>query len=304
MSPPNYKLKPLSPAISAFQFPGKQPESPLRCVTSPTVMSDDYFGQQPISSNYHSNKGKPAITLAHTDSKDEYVYRNKVIILDKETKQKLRAMGEIPLENEWTFWYDKFVPNLPATDYEANLQVISSAKTLQKFWAIHNNIDGPDKLGFRSTFHFMKKGIKPIWEDPHNEYGGSYNFKINKQHTVLAWRDILVLLIGENMDWIKNTVYGVSVSCRQHVDNYQIWTAHSNSKINDTLVKSTLTELLYPADIQSFYFKMHKSHADFKPTTPTTPTLTLRPIELRTKITEESIEKVVQDIERLKLRVQ
>lgn len=92
-------------------------------------------------------------------------------------------------------------------------------------------------------------------EDPHNEYGGSYNFKINKQHTVLAWRDILVLLIGENMDWIKNTVYGVSVSCRQHVDNYQIWTAHSNSKINDTLVKSTLTELLYPADIQSFYFK-------------------------------------------------
>lgn len=49
---------------------------------------------------------------------------------------------------------------------------------------------------------------------------------------------------------------------------------------------------------------MHKSHADFKSTTPTTPTLTLRPIELRTKVTEESIEKVVQDIERLKLKVQ
>ncbi|KAI8644270.1 translation initiation factor eIF 4e-like domain-containing protein [Parasitella parasitica] len=211
-------------------------------------------------------------------------------------------MGEIPLQNEWTFWYDKFVPNRPATEYEANLQVISSVKTVQKFWAVHNNIDGPDKLGFRSNFHFMKKGIKPIWEDPHNEYGGSYNFKINKQHSVIAWRDILVLLIGENMDWIKNTVYGVSVSCRQNVDNYQIWTAHSNSKIDDELVKSTLTELLYPADIQLFYFKMHKSHADFRPATPTTPTLKLNSFESRPKVTEESIEKVVQDIERLKLR--
>jgi len=102
MSPPNYKLKPLSPAISAFQFPGKQPESPLRCVTTP--VPDDYFGQ-PISSN--NSKSKPEITLAHTDSKDEYVYRNKVIVLDKETKQKLQNMGEIALENVWTFWYDK-----------------------------------------------------------------------------------------------------------------------------------------------------------------------------------------------------
>lgn len=94
-----------------------------------------------------------------------------------------------------------------------------------------------------------------IREDPHNEYGGSYNFKINKYHSVLAWRDILVLLIGENMHWIKNNVLGVSVSCRQHVDNYQIWTAHNNSKIKDNLVKTTLIDLLYPADIQSFYFK-------------------------------------------------
>lgn len=67
---------------------------------------------------------------------------------------------------------------------------------------------------------------------------------------------------------------------------------------------------------------MHKTHADFQKSssTPTTPTLytnintsyksnnnnnndiiTLRPIEMRRKITEENIEQVVQDIERLKL---
>lgn len=89
-----------------------------------------------------------------------------------------------------------------------------------------------------------------------NEYGGSYNFKISKKQTVTVWRDIMVLLIGENVeDWIKNTVYGVSVSSRQHVDNYQIWTGGSNKNIQDSIVRSKLEELLYPADIQSFYFK-------------------------------------------------
>lgn len=102
----------------------------------------------------------------------------------------------------------------------------------------------------------MKKGIKPIWEDPMNEYGGSYNFKISKNQSAIAWRDILVLLIGEQVEgWINNTVFGVSISSRQNVDNYQIWTAHHNMNIQDVIVKSKLQELLYPADIQSFYFK-------------------------------------------------
>lgn len=98
MPPPNYKLKSLSPAISAFQFPGKQPKNPIKCLT-PTTVPEDYFGQIPSTTNN--------ITLAHTDNEDEYIYRNKVIVLDKDTKQKLKSMGEIPLENEWTFWYDK-----------------------------------------------------------------------------------------------------------------------------------------------------------------------------------------------------
>jgi hypothetical protein len=59
---------------------------------------------------------------------------------------------------------------------------------------------------------------------------------------------------------------------------------------------------------------VHKTHTDFqKPaSTPTTPTLTRpsdmalslssRPIEMRRKITEENIDRVVHDIEKLKLR--
>jgi hypothetical protein len=63
-------------------------------------------------------------------------------------------------------------------------------------------------------------------------------------------------------------------------------------------------------------YLVHKTHTDFqKPSsTPTTPTLyksnshsdmalslSARPIDIKRKITQESIEQVVQDIERLKL---
>ncbi|OAD72163.1 hypothetical protein PHYBLDRAFT_25471, partial [Phycomyces blakesleeanus NRRL 1555(-)] len=125
-----------------------------------------------------------------------------------------------------------------------------------KFWSVYNNIDGPEKLGFRSNLHFMRKGIKPIWEDPRNEYGGSFNFKIPKAQSPLAWRDLLVLLIGERVEGcIDDTVCGVSVSSRQQCDSYQIWTANGHNSAQDVEVQNQLASLMKPAEIQSFYFK-------------------------------------------------
>ncbi|KAI8098010.1 translation initiation factor eIF 4e-like domain-containing protein [Gilbertella persicaria] len=262
MSQVQKKIKSLSPSVSAFQFL-VQPQKTNTVELTRSATPDDYFSSSSTSTSSSD---------AQDEQEDEstFIYRQKLYVITPETRQKLLAMGQLPLESEWTFWYDKFVPNLSATDYEANLKIIATISSVQKFWSIYNNIDGPERLGFRSNYHFMKKGIKPIWEDPHNEYGGSYHFKIPKQYTKTTWRDILVLLIGGQLeDSIKNTIYGVSISSRQHVDNYQIWTAQNNTTLSDEVVKSALNELLQPTEIQSIYFKIHKTHADFRPSTPT-----------------------------------
>lgn len=39
--------------------------------------------------------------------KDGYVYKDEVIILDEEKKEQLLKVGEITLQSEWTFWYDR-----------------------------------------------------------------------------------------------------------------------------------------------------------------------------------------------------
>ncbi|KAJ8664062.1 hypothetical protein O0I10_000340 [Lichtheimia ornata] len=343
----------LSPAVSAFQFKPNH----LRHNRSMERLDSAAVTSRPIGggssgpghgSNHHlstsldmkrshSNRTmhnntrakspvspRPSVTTGSCIIKDGYVYKDEIVILDEKKKEELLKVGEIRLQSEWTFWYDRYVPNLSASEYEANLQVISTTGSVQKFWSVYNNIDGPDRLGFRSNLHFMRKGIKPIWEDPQNENGGSYNFKIPKHHSPLAWRDLLVLLIGEKVEgWLGDVVCGVSVSSRQQCDNYQIWTAHNhqNDPEADARVKAKLIEVLRPAEIQSFYYKVHKNHAAFQKqqsppnhannkdsnttTTSSTTSSSLKlkaPFEMRQKITEQSIEKVVADIERLGLK--
>jgi hypothetical protein len=119
-----YKIKTLSPAVSAFQFqtssascassPSNGRKKSLVCVTTPSALSnasDDYFGQ-PKSHYTTSLPGTPVLNQPSEDVEDtldenSYVYKNKVVTLDEETKQHLLKMGMLPLESEWTFWYDK-----------------------------------------------------------------------------------------------------------------------------------------------------------------------------------------------------
>ncbi|CAO3597085.1 unnamed protein product [Absidia cylindrospora] len=345
MTPPPIDNSNLSPAVSAFQQFGSSSgrTSPSVLSTSPndTLRNNNNQHMSPpvtktsqdnpsFSGSFDSSSSTIAPSQLPVHIKDGYVYKDKVVILNQAKKDQLLKIGIILLQSEWTYWYDRYAPNLPASEYEANLQVISTVGTVQKFWSVYNNIDGPEKLGFRSNLHFMRKGIKPIWEDPKNEYGGSYNFKVSKHHSPLVWRDLLVVLIGEKIEQcLQDTVCGVSVSSRQHCDSYQIWVSSGQDKNdNGTAIKSTLADLLGPADIQSFYFKIHKNHAAFQKdggpikshgssnynslytkynkspivTRPASPPSPPQLTEMRQKITEENIEKVVADIERLGLK--
>lgn len=46
----------------------------------------------------------------------------------------------------------------------------------------------------------MHKGVKPLWEDPQNERGGAWNFRIAKASTPVVWRELLMALVGEQFE--------------------------------------------------------------------------------------------------------
>lgn len=99
----NYKVKALSPAVSAFQFQVKTGASSLGAGLGDGSLkistTEDYFNSL---KGYQSSPSTPTIP-----AKEDYVYKDQVIVLDEETRVKLTQMGQLPLDAEWTFWYDK-----------------------------------------------------------------------------------------------------------------------------------------------------------------------------------------------------
>ena len=46
--------------------------------------------------------------------------------------------------------------------------------------SLFNNIKPPSWLPQRTDLHLFKEGIKPAWEDPLNEKGGSWTYALPK----------------------------------------------------------------------------------------------------------------------------
>lgn len=50
---------------------------------------------------------RPSVTTGSCIIKDGYVYKDEIVILDEKKKEELLKVGEIRLQSEWTFWYDR-----------------------------------------------------------------------------------------------------------------------------------------------------------------------------------------------------
>ena len=45
---------------------------------------------------------------------------------------------------------------------------------VEHFWRVFNNIKPPSMLEIGTNYHFFRKGIQPLWEDPANKKGGKW----------------------------------------------------------------------------------------------------------------------------------
>lgn len=118
--------KSLSPAVSAFQFkPVHHTLSPCRSLemtsSQRSLSSEGVQSASPSSRDLRRSQSNHAMRAAAASSssslstsprvqtviQDGYVYKDEVIILDKEKKEELLKVGEITLQSEWTFWYDR-----------------------------------------------------------------------------------------------------------------------------------------------------------------------------------------------------
>jgi len=135
-----------------------------------------------------------------------------------------------PLENEWSFWYDK----RPAAgkrvrgeqeSYESNLREVGNFGTVEDFWRYYNHLVKPSRIENNSNYHFFKKGIKPMWEDSQNAKGGKWvlTLKGNDKYAADAlWENVILALVGETLD-TGDEICGAVFSKRKVGDRIAVW---------------------------------------------------------------------------------
>ena len=85
------------------------------------------------------------------------------------------------LEHEWNAWYDHSTPGRNAKDYDKGLLNMCTVTSVENFWGCYNNMPPLNSLDLKCGFHFMLKGVKPIWEDASNKIGGIWKIRVKKE---------------------------------------------------------------------------------------------------------------------------
>ncbi|XP_065674452.1 eukaryotic translation initiation factor 4E type 3 isoform X2 [Hydra vulgaris] len=171
----------------------------------------------------------------------------------------------IPLKTPWTMWYDRYERGLSAAEYQANLKKIYTVRTVQGFWSVYNHIPPVGSIGWGS-YHLMRDERRPIWEDPENVKGGYWKMRCPKNKTALAWKDLILALIGEQFtDYVgkDDCIVGASVSVRDRDDILQIWNDNS-SAVGSAKVLTRLAEIAPGFDTTGAFYKAHQSHQAFE----------------------------------------
>ncbi|EPS39236.1 hypothetical protein H072_7014 [Dactylellina haptotyla CBS 200.50] len=189
----------------------------------------------------------------------------------------LKKMRPLPLRHEWTFWHDKYQAETGSgtaaggDGYASQLKELANLSTIQDFWQVYNNTPF-ESLALRDSLLLFKKNVKPIWEDPRNNKGGSWTFRISKNggNSSDFWKETLMMAIGEVLQEVVekgDDICGVSISVRFNSHLILVWNRDSsNQKSIDAILKrvlENLSEEIRPLP-QNYYYKKHSEHKGYK----------------------------------------
>uniref|UniRef100_A0A0K0EJG9 EIF-4F 25 kDa subunit n=1 Tax=Strongyloides stercoralis TaxID=6248 RepID=A0A0K0EJG9_STRER len=140
------------------------------------------------------------------------------------------------LEHE--FLLSSFVktPEVEWDNYEHLTTPIAIFKSWEQFWRIILHIQRPTEIKSRCYIHLFKDGIKPLWEDPGNVYGGRFMITYKKKDTLadLHWEKMLLAFLGSNFH--DSLISGIVLSVKRNNLVISVW-------INDASKREKLNNL-------------------------------------------------------------
>ncbi|OJD10801.1 hypothetical protein AJ78_08286 [Emergomyces pasteurianus Ep9510] len=181
----------------------------------------------------------------------------------------LGKLRPLPLQYHWTVWYEKYSES---SNYDERLYILhEDVADIGTFYRVYNNYPW-DKVRVRDTVHIFRKGTKPVWEDPENQKGGCWTFRVPKAKSEAFFHEVAILCLANEfqaaLEAEHDHVLGISTSARYNSHLISIWNkSGSNPKaikaLEDTVLKR-LSPDLRPSSSRSYFYKRHDEHEGFK----------------------------------------
>ncbi|XP_057335705.1 eukaryotic translation initiation factor 4E type 3-like [Microplitis mediator] len=186
----------------------------------------------------------------------------KLKVFDTNSDEKINEndLTDIPLQSSWTFWLDKAVRGRTVDEYKDNLKKVYTVDTIQKFWAVYNNIPKVYEIQNKYSYHLMRDERLPLWEETNNRMGGTWRFRCHKNDTEAVWKEVVLAAIGEQFNKYihkDDEICGATVSVRDRDDLIQIWNTKADLADSATIIPAVL-ELLPNINFLGEFYKPHQ----------------------------------------------
>jgi len=168
-----------------------------------------------------------------------------------------------PLQNTWTLWYFE---NDKKKSWAENLRPVTSFSTVEDFWCLYNHIKPASELRLGCDYCLFKQGIRPMWEDDANKYGGRWLISIERRSTNddeldSMWLEILLCLVGEGFDEVTDEVCGAVINVRPKAYKIAIWTADYKRESSLMEIGRKLKTRLHIQQRDSLSYQTHEATA-------------------------------------------
>ncbi|KAF9183839.1 hypothetical protein BGZ50_004000 [Haplosporangium sp. Z 11] len=183
---------------------------------------DDYYGRlQMVTTPMIQNGFFP--NWAKGDAQLEELERIRMFLAARQYP------NEMPLSDEWTLFFSDTSHAKDKTQvqdtYSSAITPLFSCHTVPQFatsWKYVRERVRPATMKVNQNLHWFKKGIKPMWEDPKNKYGGRLTLCPPRALLDTVWETVLILMAGDVLDHHGEGT-GAVFARRARGDRVEVW---------------------------------------------------------------------------------
>jgi len=164
--------------------------------------------------------------------------------------------GEHKLQSQYCLWYSRRGPGKQNHNFDQNLKLIGRFGTCEQFWSLYSHMVKPGDLASHSDFHLFKMGIKPMWEDEANKFGGKWIVRLRKGLSSRCWENLVLAMLGEQF-MVGEEICGAVVSIRFQEDILSIWNRTACDQAVTNRIRDTFRRVLNLPAGTAIEYKAH-----------------------------------------------